>query len=196
MPPKAYLTLHYRMSGSRWVITASWLSRSLRDFSYSSVFSCHLFLISSTSIRSIPFLSLLCLSFHEMFPLVTLIFLKRSQVFPILLFSSIYLHWSLRKAFVYFLAILWNSAWIYLSFSPSLLASLLFSAICKASSENHFAPLHFIFLGMVLITASCTMSQISIHSSWDTLSYLISWIYLSLPLYNHKGFDLCHNWMV
>ena len=35
----------------------------------------------------------------------------------------------------------WNSAfrWVYLSFSPLPLASLLFSAICKASSGNHFA---------------------------------------------------------
>ena len=39
-------------------------------------------------------------------PLVSLIFLKRSLVFPILLFSSIYLHWSLRKAFLTLLAIL------------------------------------------------------------------------------------------
>ena len=46
MLPKAHLTLHPRMSGSRWVIT-SWLSRSLRTFVYSSsVFSCHLFLVS------------------------------------------------------------------------------------------------------------------------------------------------------
>ena len=45
---------------------------------------------------------------------------------------------------------------------------------------------------MVLITASCTMSQTSVHSSSGTLSDLIPWIYLSLPLYNHKGFDLCH----
>ena len=36
--------------------------------------------------------------------------LKRSLVFPILLFSSISLHWSLRKAFLSLLAILWNSA--------------------------------------------------------------------------------------
>ena len=43
-------------------------------------------------------------------PLVSLIFLKRSLVFPILLFSSISLHWSLRKAFLSLLAILWNSA--------------------------------------------------------------------------------------
>ena len=33
-----------------------------------------------------------------------------------------------------------------------------FSAICKALSDNHFAFLHFFFLGMVLITASCTVS--------------------------------------
>ena len=47
------------------------------------------------------------------------------------------------------LAILWNSAfrWVHLSFSPLPLASLLFSAICKASSDNHFAFLHFFFLG-------------------------------------------------
>ena len=124
--------------------------------------------------------------------LVSLIFLKRSLVFPILLFSSISLHCSLRMAFLSLLAILWNSAfrWIYLSFSPLSFTSLLFSAICKPSSDSHFAFLHFFFLGMVLITASCTMSQTSVHSSSDTLSDPISWIHLSLLLYNHKGFDL------
>ena len=51
MLPKAHLTLHSRMSGSRWVITPSWLSGSWRYFLYSSsVYSCHLFLISSASI--------------------------------------------------------------------------------------------------------------------------------------------------
>ena len=61
--------------------------------------------------------------------LVFLILLKRSLVFPILLFSSISLHWSLRKAVLSLLAILWNSAfkWAYLSFSPLLFASLLFT---------------------------------------------------------------------
>ena len=54
-------------------------------------------------------------------------FLKRSLVFPILLFSSIFSHWSLRKAFLFLLAILWNSVfrWVYLSFSPLPLSSLL-----------------------------------------------------------------------
>ena len=76
---------------------------------------------------------------------------------------------------VYFLslcAILWNSAfkWVCLSFSPFPFTSLLFSAISKASSDSHFAFLHFFFLEMVLITAFCTMSQTSIHSSSGTLS--------------------------
>ena len=43
-------------------------------------------------------------------PLVSLIFMKRSLVFPIILFSSISLHWSLRKAFLSLLAIPQNSA--------------------------------------------------------------------------------------
>ena len=58
MLSKAHLTSDSRMSGSRWVITPSWLSESCRSFLYSfSVYSCHLFLISSASVRSIPFLS-------------------------------------------------------------------------------------------------------------------------------------------
>ena len=85
-----------------------------------------------------------------------LIFLTSSLVFPILLFSSISLHWSLKKAYLPLLAIIWNSAfrWVYLSFSPLPFSSLLFSAICKASSDNRFAFLHFFFLKMVLIILS------------------------------------------
>ena len=89
---------------------------------------------------------------------------------------------------------LWNFEfkWVYLSFSPLPLASLLFSIICKASSESHFAFLHFFLLGMVLIPASYTMSRTCVHGSSSTLPDLIPRIYLSLPLYNHKGFDLGH----
>ena len=129
-----------------------------------------LFLISSASVRSIPFLSFIKPIFAWNVPLVSLIFL--SLVFPILLFSSISLHWSLRKAFLSLLAIIWNSAfkWVYLSFSPFCFASFLFSAIYKASSENHFAFLPFFFLAMILITASCIMSWTSVHHSSGTLS--------------------------
>ena len=176
MLSKAHLTSHSRMSGSRWVITPSWLSGSWRYFLYnSSVYSCHLFLISPASLRSIPFLSFIEPIFQWNVPLVSLIFLKISLVFPILLFSSVSLHWLLRKAFLSLLAILWNSAFkcVYLSFSPLLFTSLLFTAICKASSDSHFAFLHFYFLGMVLIPVSCTVSQTSIHSSSGTLNLCI-----------------------
>ena len=60
--------------------------------------------------------------------------------------------------------------WVYLSFSPLPFTSLLFSAICKASSDNHFVLLDFFFLGMVLIPASCIVSRTSVHSSSGTLS--------------------------
>ena len=127
--PKANLTSDSRMSGSRWVITPSWLSGSWRSFlCNTSVYSCHLFLIFSASVRSIPFLSFIVPIFAWNVPLVSLIFLERSLVFPLLLFSPISLHGSLRKAFLSLLAILWNSAfkWVYLSFSPLPLACLLF----------------------------------------------------------------------
>ena len=56
--------------------------------------------------------------------------------------SIVFLYcWLLRKAYSSLLAILWNFLfkWVYLSFSPLPLASLLFSAICKATSDSHFA---------------------------------------------------------
>ena len=99
MLPKIHLTSHSKMSGSTWVITPSWLSGSLRSFCYSShVYTCHLFLISTASVRSILFLSFIVPIFAWNIPLASLIFLKRFLVFSILLFSSISLHWSLRKA--------------------------------------------------------------------------------------------------
>ena len=173
MLPKAHLTLHSRMSCSRWVITLLWLSGSWRSVLYSSsVYSCHFFLISSASVRSIPFLSFIKSIFAWNVPLVSLVFLKRSLVFPYLLFSSISLPWKLRKTFLSLLAILWNYAfkWVCLSFSPLLFISLLFTANCKASSDSHFAFLHFFFLGMVSIPVSCTVSWTSVHSSSGTLS--------------------------
>ena len=117
MLPKVCLTSHFRMSGSWWVIIPLWLTWSWRSFLYSSsVYSCHLFLIYSGSVTSIAFLSFIVPIFAWNVPLVSLIFLKRSLVFPILLFFSISLHWSLRKAFLSLLATLWNSAFKCISF--------------------------------------------------------------------------------
>jgi len=121
MHPKAHLTLHSRMSGSRWVITPSLLSGSPKSLVYSfSMYPHYLFLIPYTSVRSTAFLSFGVPIFVGNGPLVSLTFLKISLVFPILLCSSISLHWSLRKAVLSLIASLWNSPfrWVYLSFSP------------------------------------------------------------------------------
>ena len=134
---KAHLTLHSRMSGSRWVITPSWLSGSFTYFLYgSSVFSCHLFLISSASVRPLQYLSFIVPIFAWNAPLISWIFLKRSIVFCTLFFPQFLCTVHLRLLFL--LAILWNSAfsWVYLSLSPLSFDSLLFSAICKASSTT------------------------------------------------------------
>ena len=63
MLPKARLTLHSRISEYRWVMTSSWLSGSLRPFLYSSVYSCHFFLIFSALVRSLLFLSFIVPTF-------------------------------------------------------------------------------------------------------------------------------------
>ena len=98
MLPQAHLTSHYRMYGSRWVITLSWLSGLLRPFLYnSSVYLCHFFLMSSASVQfgSVQLLShvwlfvtpwtavsfilfpfFIVLIFASNAPLVSLIFLK------------------------------------------------------------------------------------------------------------------------
>ena len=118
-------------------------------------------------------------------PLVSLIFLKKSLVFPILLFPSVSLHCSLKNAFLSLPAIGWNSTfrWVYLSFPPWTFDSLLFSAICKASSDNHLPccisfswgwfsslpPVQCYGFPSVFLQALCQ-------------SDLIPWIYLSLPL--------------
>ena len=53
--PKAHLSSRSRMSGSRWVITALWFSGSWRScLNSSSLYSCHLFLISSPARHPSP----------------------------------------------------------------------------------------------------------------------------------------------
>ena len=169
MLSKAHLTSHSRMSGSRWVITPSWLSGSWSSFLYSSsVYSCHLYLIYSVCYVhtiSIFYWAHLCmkcsLGISNFLEVISV--LSHSVVF---LYS---LHWSLRKAFLSLLDILCNSAfkWLY-PFCAFCFSS--FTAIYKGSSDRHFAFLHFIFLGMVLIPVSCTMSGTLVHSSSGTLS--------------------------
>ena len=74
---KAHLTSHSRLYGSRWVFTPSWLPGSWRFFLHNSyVHSCHLLLISSASVKFIPFLSFIVPIFVWDVRLVSLNFLE------------------------------------------------------------------------------------------------------------------------
>ena len=119
------------------------------------MYSCHLFLISSTSVRSIPFLSIIVPIFAWYAPLVSNSLEEISSLSHSIVFFY-FLHYSFKKTFLSLFAILWNSvfSWVYLFLTCLFLPSLLSSAICKASSDNHFGFLYFFFLGMILVTAN------------------------------------------
>ena len=139
------------------------------------MYSCHFFLISSASVRSRPFLSFIELHLCMKCSLGISNFLEE--------ISSL----SHSVVFLYFFALITEEGFLissyyslesafrclYLSFSPLLFASLLYTAVCKASPDSHFAFLHFFSMGMNLILVFCTMSRTSFHSSSGTLIYQI-----------------------
>ena len=73
---------------------------------------------------------------------------KNSLVFPILLFTSISFHWSLRTTFLSLLAILWNTA-CQMGMSTFLLCLLLlfFSQLFVSLLRQSFCLFAFLFLG-------------------------------------------------
>ena len=118
---------------------------------------------------------------------------------------------SLSVVFLYFFAliaeedflispsILSNSAfrWVYLSFFPLLFTSLLFTAICKTSSDSHF-----VFCISFSWGWSWSLSPVQCHEPPSIvlqalcLSDLIPWIYFSFPLHHRKGFRSYLNGLV
>ena len=188
MIPKIHLTSDYRMCDSSWLTTPSWFSWSLRPFMYSSLYSCCHFLNSSASVRSLLFLSF----FVPMLVWNILImsnFLKEISSLSHLLFSSTSLNCSLKKAFLFLLAILWNSAfsWVYLFLSP--LISTFLSYLISIFRQSFF------FLVILLHWddfSHCLLcyKPLSIVLKAFCIPDLIPWIYSSPPLYNHTEFDL------
>ena len=170
MLPKAHLTSQSRMSAlGEWSHYHNYLGRE-DLFCISSVYSCHLFL--SASLRSIPFLSFICAHLCMKCSLGISNFLEE--------ISSL----SHSVVFLYFFALITDEGLLMSPccslelciqmgicfLFPLPVASLLFSAICKTSSDNQFALFRIFFLGMVLITASCSKSWTCVHSSSGTLS--------------------------
>ena len=138
----------------------------------SSVYSCHLFLISSASVGSILFLSFIEPLFAWNVPLISLIFLRDLWSLPFYCFHLFLCidHWrSLSYLSLLLFGTLNSNGYVF----PFLLClTLLFFSqlFVRPSQTTILAFLHFFFLGMVLITDSCTMSRTFIHSSSGTLS--------------------------
>ena len=121
MLPKAHLTSHSRISGFRWMITSSWLSRSLRPFlCSSSVYSCHLLLISSASFRSFTFPDLYRAHPYMKCSLDSSNFLDEILSLSHCIVSSTSLHCPFNKAFISLLAIFWYSTFnlVFFLISP------------------------------------------------------------------------------
>ena len=89
-------------------------------------------------------------------------------------------------------SVLWNSLFSPYIFLFLLCLLLLFfpHLIIKPPQTTTLPSCISFFLRMVLVTASFTVLQTFIHSAQLYLLDLIPFIYLSPPLYNHKGFDL------
>ena len=142
----------------------------MKIFLYSSfVYSCNLFLISSASVRCITFLSIIGPIFTWNVSLVSNFLEEISRL-------------SYSIIFLYFFALITEGAFLIspcYSLEPCLQMGIyfLFSfAFCFSSFQSYLYGLlrhpfcfpHFFFLGMVLIPVSCTISQISIHSSFQS----------------------------
>jgi len=149
MLPKAHLTSHSRMCDSRWVITPSWLSWSWRSF-----------FVQFFCVFLPPLLNIFCF-----FQVHTTSVLYRAHLcmkcsLGISNFLEEISHFSHSIVFLYFFALIAEEGflifpcyslklcvqWVYLPFCPLLFTSLLFTDIYKASSDSHFAFLHFFFL--------------------------------------------------
>ena len=166
------------------------------------MYSCH-FLKSYAPVRSIWFLSFKVPIFAWNVSSVSLIFLKSSLVFPFLLLSSVSLHnhWErLSYLSLIFFGTLFSNGYIF----PFLLCLLLlfFSQLFVRPPQTTILPFFISFsweCSRSLPSAQC-QKPLSIVLQALCLSDLIPWIYLSLPLYNPKGIDLClliyvYTWM-
>ena len=154
--------------------------------------------MSSASLRSITILSFIVSIFAQNVPLISLIFLKRSLVFhycfPLFLCTN---HLErLSYLSLLFFETLHSNGYILPFF---ICISLLFF------SQLFVRPPQTTILALC-ISFSCGWSwslppvqcqePLSIVLQALSQSDLIPWVYLSLPLYNFKVFDLGHTWMV
>ena len=164
---------------------------------HSSAYSCHLFLISSASVRSLPFLSFTVFFLVWNVALISPIFLKRSFPFhcsPLCLCIAHFRRASYLS--LLFSGILPSVGYVFLLL-PFL--SLLFypQLFVKLPQTTTFPPsisFYWEWFWSPPPVQCYELQYIVLQALY--IPELIPWIYLSLPLYIHKGFDLVHTWMV
>ena len=154
------------------------------------MYSCHLFLISSASVRSLQFLSFIVpiLTWH--IPLISPVFLKRSLVFPILLFA-LFIEEGILVSPCYSLELCIQ---LGMSFPFSVACRFSFPQLFVKPPQTTTLPSCISFsLGWFwsLTPLQCYKPPSIVLQAED----FIPWIHSSLPLYNHKGFALGHIWM-
>ena len=131
-------------------------------------------------------------------PLTFLLFLKRSLVFPILLFSSILCTVHLRRPSCFsllFSAILHSVDYMF-PFLPWLLF-LFFPRLFVKPPQTTLLPSYISFsLGWFWPLSSVQCYNL-VHNFSSTLSTRFNHLHLFVsPLYTHKGFDLGHTWII
>ena len=174
------------------------VTKSSRPFLYSSsVYSCHLFLISSASVRSL--LSVLyCVHLYMKCSLGISNFLKEiSSLSHSIVFFCISILFSQDGFLVSPCFSLELCIQLHISFSFSF-AFLYSSQLLVSPPQTAILPFCISFSwgwSLSLPPVQCHKPP-SIVLPALSLSHLIPWIYFSLPLYNSKGFYLDHTWMV
>ena len=177
MLPKAHLTPHSRMSGSTWVNISSWLSVWWRSFLYSfSVYSYNIFLISSTSVRFLPFL-----------PFIVPIFVWNSPLASLEEICSI----SHSIVSLYFFALITEEGFRFTPcYSLKYIFYLLLCLLLLFFSQLFVSPSRAIILSFhISFSRGWLWSLLPLHCHKPPsvglqalcLSDLTPWIYLSLP---------------
>ena len=123
----------------------------------SSVYFCHLLLISSASHRSLVFLSVLCLCLHEMLKTDLSNFHEEiSSLSHCIIFFCLYtVHFRRSSILSLLFSITLHSVRYIFPFLPCL-SLLFFPQLFVRPPQTTTMLLHF-FFGMVLVIASCTM---------------------------------------
>jgi len=144
----------------------------------SSVYSRHIFLISSASVRSLPFLSFIVPIFAWNIPLVSLIFLKSSLVFPFYYFPLFLCidHWGrLSYLSLLFFGTLYSDGYIFFFLFSFVFLLIFFSQLFVSPPQTTILPFSISFSwGWPFIIFQAPINIINkktivytIHPQWD-----------------------------